>query len=705
MKILKNKKLIVSFSAIGAVLLAIIVWSLTKPDSTTNTGADVQSGHVADGDNVYVNTKPEVKYVGSEACRSCHLEIYETYLDSEMGRSMTKLGADDIIESFPQKKAVYDSSKNFYYEMIRKGDDFYQREYRLDDKGKVVHERTMKADYVIGSGNNLRMYFNNENGMFYELPLTWYSHKKQWDFSPGYRDFANLRFSRFVTRKCLSCHNAYLEPSAAVNDHYIKPYPLGISCERCHGPGELHVAEKRGEKLADLPENARTIVNPAKLSPQRQLDVCRQCHLQGKGWALRDGSDWFDFRPGMLLESHRSVYFPEKTKKEVFEVADSAKRLALSRCFTESESRMTCLSCHNPHLSIKTFSKAHYNSACQVCHTPDILPVTNSSHVHSAADDCISCHMNRTGTDNTLHGVTNTDHWIRVDASQTAIDWSIVKQSPSDQPQIRLTPEVDAEDDASDIRLGIAYFDYYNEQDHRPAYLDSAALYLSAGLLRDADNAAGHFHLGQVRFEQGQLKEAIQSFSQAISLQPQFPEAYYRLGKTYSALRNHELAIQNYRQAIQLKREEPTYLESLGMKLAEAGDAQSALIALESALSVDQQNPLTYYTVGNLYLVKLQQPEKAIPYYEEMMKLDPDLPNGYLNMGNAHTLLGNHDAALAAYRKESEVQPNSPSPFINMARVYALMGRKGDARSALEKALKIDPNQPLIKQLITELDK
>ena len=153
------------------LLLSIIFFSCSKKSD--------EFEH--DGDVVYVNTGKGTKYVGSEKCAPCHQGIYESYLKAEMGRSMSKVSHENVVEDNPQAEAVYDSAKNFFYQMVRRGNRFYQREYRLDTKGKVIHERLMEAEYVIGSGNNLRMYFHDENGMLYELPLTWYVHKKQWD--------------------------------------------------------------------------------------------------------------------------------------------------------------------------------------------------------------------------------------------------------------------------------------------------------------------------------------------------------------------------------------------------------------------------------------------------------------------------------------------------------------------------------------------
>ncbi|MDZ7343835.1 MAG: hypothetical protein ONA90_04915, partial [candidate division KSB1 bacterium] len=115
-----------------------------------------------------MNTKKDVKYVGSEKCAPCHSSIYESYMKSEMGRSMSRLDSTtEIIEDFSLKHEVYDSVKNFYYQMVRRENRFYQREYRRDDNGRIMHERWMEADYIIGSGHNLRMYFHDENGMLY----------------------------------------------------------------------------------------------------------------------------------------------------------------------------------------------------------------------------------------------------------------------------------------------------------------------------------------------------------------------------------------------------------------------------------------------------------------------------------------------------------------------------------------------------------
>jgi len=651
----------------------------------------------------FANLAPEVKYVGSSPCTSCHREISESYAKSEMGRSTSRLDEKTLIEKFPQTYTVYDSLGDYYYEMLQLGQEFYQREYRIDKNGKVVHERMVRADYVMGSGNNLRMYFHDENGMLYELPLTWYVYKQRWSLSPGYRDFQNLRFSRYAGPQCISCHNSYLELSATAKDRYMKPYSLGIGCERCHGPGELHVRQALGEKLDGISQNRPTIVNPAKLPPQERLDVCQQCHLQGKAWVLRTMDDWFGYRPGLKLETHRSVYVPERTLREVIEVADSPQRLAMSQCFRQSSGTLTCITCHNPHFSIKTFSAEHYNSKCLGCHSIESLPTNGSQTPHKRSDNCISCHMNRTGTDNTLHGVSNTDHWIRINADKTVIDWSLLRRRPEEGSEVMLVPFVDAKNDGSTLRRGIAYLYYFNEHDNRKAYLDSALAYLLSGLKQTSQDHQGYFALGQVQAMLGEYEQAITSFARSLSLNPNYGDALYELARAYSAFGKKDSAIEFYRAALTRLPDEPSYLESLGLALASQGRTREATEILRRSLTIDTQSYLAYLTLGNLYALALQDPRRSVDLYKVSLVLEPDAQDIHVNLGNAYVLTGEYEKALHEYALQIEKWPGTAEAFVNMGRVYMLRGDMAKARESFMKALKTSPGLEIARALLESI--
>jgi hypothetical protein len=74
-----------------------------------------------------------------------------------------------------------------------------------------------------------------------------------------------------VSEKCVLCHSgiALHVPGTL---HQYRPTVFAaeaITCERCHGPSEKHLADPR----------AGTIVNPSKLAPAARGSICEPCHL------------------------------------------------------------------------------------------------------------------------------------------------------------------------------------------------------------------------------------------------------------------------------------------------------------------------------------------------------------------------------------------------------------------------------------------
>ena len=667
------------------LLISLIIFNNNPLNKTQNI-----SNYVIDGDIAYLNTALNVKYVGRKVCGDCHTKIYETFIHSTKGRSMYRMTNSNIIENFPQKKPVYNPERNYFYEMIRKNNKFYQREYRLDKKGKIIFERFEEAQYIIGSGKNLRMYFFKDKGMYYQLPLTWYVHKNKWDMSPGYSEFKNIRFSRFVSPLCFSCHNGHLTLSKTAKNRYKDDIHLGIGCESCHGPGELHVRQKKGEKLNINIKNAVTIVNPKKLSPYRRIDVCEQCHLEGESWALRGNNTWFDFRPGMLLKSHRSVYSTADISKKAFKVANTAYRLSLSRCFKGSHIAMTCDLCHDPH-GFKKSTNDYNRQNCQKCHPPQSLPGKKSKFTHSENDNCISCHMKKTGTKNTLHGVINTDHWIRIAAEKDTINWEPLKRISKTDPIKKLIPIIDTNDKNKDIRKGIAYFNFWTDRSIIKAYLDSSYFYLKSGLVKSKENSKGYYYLGKVQYYRGLYKEALYDFNKSISLDTNYADAYFQRGQVYNLMNKHRLAIVNFSKATKILPDEPSYFESLGMSYAKVGLTNKAISILEVALTKDNQNPSVFYTLGTLYATDRKIPKKAIPYFEKAVGLNPEISNGFLNLGNSYFLIGNFNKAINAYKKDNLISKKPSNSLVNMGIAYERLGEYKKARKSFEEALKLSP--------------
>jgi hypothetical protein len=207
--------------------------------------------------------------------------------------------------------------------------------------------------------------------------------------------------------------------------------PDGIDCERCHGPGEVHVADKLKGNVIDTSKFIDyTIVNPRKLPWERQIDICQRCHLQGNA-VLQPGKSFADFKPGMDLGKIMQVFMPKyKGAEDEFIMASHAQRLQQSACFIGSNKQakqadaklgfntlqLTCITCHNPHVSVKVTGKQTFNNACLKCHNSNTCEETMPERL-AVSDNCVACHMPQSGSVDIPH-VTVHDHKIKIPIKQ-----------------------------------------------------------------------------------------------------------------------------------------------------------------------------------------------------------------------------------------------------------------------------------------------
>ncbi|MCX6297001.1 MAG: multiheme c-type cytochrome, partial [Bacteroidetes bacterium] len=328
---------------------------------------------------------------------------------------------------FSEHTTIYDKFKDFYYHPFWDNDSLKIMEFRLQGKD-TIYKRTEKVDYIIGSGQHTNSHINNTNGYLHQMPMTYYTQKGTWDFPPGFENGFNTRFSRKIGLECMSCHNS-LPDFVEGSENKFNSLPEGISCERCHGPGSIHVQQRSSGTIIDTSKYIDySIVNPAKLPIDLQFDVCQRCHLQGNS-VLKEGRSFFDFKPGLKLSDYITTFLPRyKNADNEFIMASHADRLKQSKCFKNTinaqsnstslrpgKNSLTCITCHNPHVSVKFAGKDVFNNACKNCHNTGTKNGLCSEKLiirEKVLDNCVSCHMPNSGSIDIPH-VSVHDHYIR----------------------------------------------------------------------------------------------------------------------------------------------------------------------------------------------------------------------------------------------------------------------------------------------------
>jgi hypothetical protein len=180
---------------------------------------------------------------------------------------------------------------------------------------------------------------------------------------------------------CFECHST--GPVRVDAGNTLHPAEPGVKCESCHGPGREHI---RAATKGDTANARRAIRNPRRSSAAAILQECGRCHRPPAGPNVK--IDWnysWNVR-------HQPVY------------------LAQSKCLTESEGKLSCLTCHDPHSPLRTNDASFYRQRCLACHdgrTPDTC-------LKDRASDCTNCHMPKVSPQSPLRF---TNHWIGVYAA------------------------------------------------------------------------------------------------------------------------------------------------------------------------------------------------------------------------------------------------------------------------------------------------
>ena len=164
------------------------------------------------------------------------------------------------------------SNPDLFFRMDRKGNEFFQR--AVEGETPFITEHTERFAFVIGSGGKGQTYLFWKGDELFELPVSYWS-ELGWVNSPGYRD-GTANFGRPVIPRCLECHGTYFLSVAPPPIRYSHSNSIvGITCEKCHGPGREHADRFTAKATPGLDSG---VLNPARFSRDRQLDLCAWCH-------------------------------------------------------------------------------------------------------------------------------------------------------------------------------------------------------------------------------------------------------------------------------------------------------------------------------------------------------------------------------------------------------------------------------------------
>jgi tetratricopeptide (TPR) repeat protein len=585
-------------------------------------------------------------------CATCHPALAESYARTAMARSFRAVKSP--LPEFRGQMLQHAPSEQFFLPLILAGKP-YLRRYQKAPDGATINVLEKSADYVVGSGNHSRTYLHRApSGKLIELPVSWYSEKGgYWHMSPAYDRPDHAGFSREITYRCMFCHNAYPEipPRADVWDGavYMGPLPEGIDCQRCHGSGAAHV------KAAQEGKPAGTIVNPARLSRERQTEVCMQCHLETTSShlpaiRLRQGRAVFSYRPGEPLEDY-ALHFdhaPGTGHDGKFEIVNAAYGMRKSACFLKSAT-LTCTTCHDPHGQPRNYARV-----CQGCH--------GSAHSEKAMPECVSCHMERRRPADVIH-VEMTDHQIRrrpLGAPPPAVEVNTFNTPPYRGEVVLYYPP------AAPNELEVALAQVADGSN------------LQQGLARlERLGTAPPFDLGQAWLRAGDAPRALPYFEEAVRRSPDSWRDRYAAAMAGSAN-----AVEHLERARALAPREAVVLVALASL-----QPKNALPLLRRAIELDPDLAESHNNLGSA-LMKAGDLAGAQAAYGEAIRLRPEVAAFHVNIATLFTQLRNLPKAQYHLQQVLRIEPGSGITHLGLGEILLQQSRIAEAREHFQMAAK-----------------
>jgi len=271
------------------------------------------------------------EYVGSETCGACHQEVFEVYTNSGHAWALNL-----AVNGEPLDYAFTEISE------LPEG-------YTWDD-----------ISYVIGGYNWKARFMNQDGYIITDAPgesgneeyLSQYNFAnpilgKKAGWAKYHAGEENLQYT------CGPCHTTGYDPKGenelpGIVGTWAEP---GIKCERCHGPGSLHVAN---------PPGVRMVV-------ERDSELCGECHARGTPEAVNAS--------GGFIQHHEQY----------------------EELFPSKHAIIRCVQCHDPHVGVVQLRQADESTvrtSCENCHFDKAKYQDSEAHP-ALLVTCIDCHMPR----------------------------------------------------------------------------------------------------------------------------------------------------------------------------------------------------------------------------------------------------------------------------------------------------------------------
>ena len=186
-----------------------------------------------------------------------------------------------------------------------------------------------------------------------------------------------------------------------------------------------------------------------------------------------------------------------------------------------------------------------------------------------------------------------------------------------------------------------------------------------------------------------QIDKAIENYSRAIKLNPNYTDAYKNRGIAYREKGKYNRAITDFSTAIDLKPDDAEIYKSRGGAYGNKGNYECAIADSSKAIELDSNYAAAYSNRSAAYGLKGNY-ERAIADGNKAIELDPNCAAAYNNRGVAYRLKGDYERAIADFSKAIDLKPDFADAYYGCGLIYRLKGDYERAITDFSKAIEFD---------------
>ncbi|WP_319420688.1 tetratricopeptide repeat protein [Pleurocapsa sp. FMAR1] len=224
------------------------------------------------------------------------------------------------------------------------------------------------------------------------------------------------------------------------------------------------------------------------------------------------------------------------------------------------------------------------------------------------------------------------------------------------------------------------------------------------------EKAQACFEAGNRLQEQGNFAESIQSYQQAIHIQPDYTQPLFKLAEIYESQKNWSEAIKHYQRLI--ISEPDNYapylkfartLQRQNHLLRKSGKSKSrddkikinnhkSIVAYQKAFAINPEQPVWVYIALGDALNQSDQLDAAICAYQKGVEINPDNSQVCIKLAKALMDQKQVPKAIALYRKAIASQPKQPAQvYIDLSLAFSKDRQFNQALAACYTAIELDP--------------